>query len=269
VDAMGSAACAENAACGRRLMAIPELYARRAPEEDVDRINWAIDGHANVVAEISAALNISRDRAPRTRALTRSRGRAAGWTPAHRLARPTRSRAPRCARRYRRCRRRGSRTRRCATRRAHGCRAAAPRRAGEDSGERSAVRRAVRLLGQVDCSPQSSRIDHHTAASSRCSESMVSKSRRPPSHRERLTSHDLGGVCVLVCCVRTVCTCPLTDGNVNLRFVCVFQRQYFAEHYPDYEIFGLCTCHASANRLLNARCERCPRRQQGARLGRK
>ena len=55
VDAMGSAACAENAACGRRLMAIPELYVRRAPEEDVDRINWAIDGHANVVAEIGGA----------------------------------------------------------------------------------------------------------------------------------------------------------------------------------------------------------------------
>ena len=36
-------------------MAIPELYARRAPEEDVDRINWAIDGHANVVAEIGGA----------------------------------------------------------------------------------------------------------------------------------------------------------------------------------------------------------------------
>ena len=44
-------------------MAIGELYARRAPEEDVERINWAIDGHANVVAEISAALNISRGRA--------------------------------------------------------------------------------------------------------------------------------------------------------------------------------------------------------------
>ena len=44
-------------------MAIAELYARRAPEEDVERINWAIDGHANVVAEISAALNISRGRA--------------------------------------------------------------------------------------------------------------------------------------------------------------------------------------------------------------
>jgi Domain of unknown function (DUF222) len=63
VDAMGSAACEENAACGRRLMAIGELYARRAPEDDVDRINWAIDGHANVVAEIAAALNISRGRA--------------------------------------------------------------------------------------------------------------------------------------------------------------------------------------------------------------
>jgi hypothetical protein len=63
VDAMGSAACAENAACGRRLMAIGELYARRAPEDDVDRINWAVDGHVNVVAEISAALNISRGRA--------------------------------------------------------------------------------------------------------------------------------------------------------------------------------------------------------------
>jgi Domain of unknown function (DUF222) len=63
VDAIGSAACEENAACGRRLMAIAELYARRAPEEDAERINWAIDGHANVVAEISAALNISRGRA--------------------------------------------------------------------------------------------------------------------------------------------------------------------------------------------------------------
>src|SRR6201991_4105214 len=63
VEAIGSAACEENAACGRRLMAIGELYARRAPEDDVERINWAVDGHANVVAEISAALNISRGRA--------------------------------------------------------------------------------------------------------------------------------------------------------------------------------------------------------------
>ena len=55
----------ENAACGRRLAWMGELYARRAPEDDVDRINWAIDGHANVVAEISASLNISRGRAAR------------------------------------------------------------------------------------------------------------------------------------------------------------------------------------------------------------
>ncbi len=63
VDAMVSASREENAAAGRRLMAMGELYARRAPEDDVEKINWAIDGHANVVAEISAALNISRGRA--------------------------------------------------------------------------------------------------------------------------------------------------------------------------------------------------------------
>ena len=50
LDAMASASRAENAGCARRLAAIGELYARRAPEDDVDRINWAIDGHANVVA---------------------------------------------------------------------------------------------------------------------------------------------------------------------------------------------------------------------------
>jgi len=63
VDAITAASREENAACGRRLMWIGELYARRAPEDDVEKINWAIDGHANVVAEISAALNISRGRA--------------------------------------------------------------------------------------------------------------------------------------------------------------------------------------------------------------
>jgi hypothetical protein len=63
VDAMESAAREESAASARRLAAIGELYARRAPEDDVDRLNWAIDGHANVVAEISAGLNISRGRA--------------------------------------------------------------------------------------------------------------------------------------------------------------------------------------------------------------
>lgn len=63
VEAIASAAREENAATGRRLLWMGELYARRAPEDDVEKINWAIDGHANVVAEISAALNISRGRA--------------------------------------------------------------------------------------------------------------------------------------------------------------------------------------------------------------
>jgi hypothetical protein len=63
VDGIASAARQENAACGQRLMWMGELYARRAPEDEVDRINWAVDGHASVVAEISAALNISRGRA--------------------------------------------------------------------------------------------------------------------------------------------------------------------------------------------------------------
>ena len=63
IDRMEASSREENAACGRRLAWMGELYARRAPEDDVDRINWAIDGHSNVVAEISAALNISRGRA--------------------------------------------------------------------------------------------------------------------------------------------------------------------------------------------------------------
>ena len=63
VEAMAASSREENAACGRRFMWMGELYARRAPEDDVEKINWAIDGHANVVAEISAALNISRGRA--------------------------------------------------------------------------------------------------------------------------------------------------------------------------------------------------------------
>jgi hypothetical protein len=47
VDAMGSAAHEENAACGCRLTWMGELYARGAPEDDVEKTNWAIDGHAN------------------------------------------------------------------------------------------------------------------------------------------------------------------------------------------------------------------------------
>ncbi|MGA8546586.1 MAG: HNH endonuclease signature motif containing protein [Mycobacterium sp.] len=63
VDAITAAAREQNAMCGRELAAIGELYARRAPEDDVDRENWAIDGHENVVAEVAAALGISRGRA--------------------------------------------------------------------------------------------------------------------------------------------------------------------------------------------------------------
>lgn len=61
--AITAAAREQNAACARELAAIGELYARRAPEADIDRANWAVDGHANVVAEVSAALGISRGRA--------------------------------------------------------------------------------------------------------------------------------------------------------------------------------------------------------------
>jgi hypothetical protein len=63
VDVITDAARQQHAMCGRELAAIGELYARRAPEDDVDRLNWAIDGHENVVAEVAAALSISRGRA--------------------------------------------------------------------------------------------------------------------------------------------------------------------------------------------------------------
>jgi hypothetical protein len=63
VAAITLAARDQNAMCGHELAAIGELYARRAPEDDVDRQNWAIDGHENVVAEVAAALGVSRGRA--------------------------------------------------------------------------------------------------------------------------------------------------------------------------------------------------------------
>lgn len=63
VDVLTAAARAENAQCARRLAAIGELYARRSPEDDTERLQWAIDGHENVVAEVSAALRVSRQRA--------------------------------------------------------------------------------------------------------------------------------------------------------------------------------------------------------------
>lgn len=63
VDALSAAARGQSMMCARELAAMGELYARRAPEDDVDRSNWAIDGHENVVAEVAAALGISRGRA--------------------------------------------------------------------------------------------------------------------------------------------------------------------------------------------------------------
>lgn len=63
VDAITAAARAQNAECARELAAIGELYARRAPADDADRFNWAVDGHENVVAEVAAAMRISRGRA--------------------------------------------------------------------------------------------------------------------------------------------------------------------------------------------------------------
>lgn len=56
LDRVTAAARAQNAHCARELAAIGELYARRAPDDDADRFNWAVDGHENVVAEVAAAL---------------------------------------------------------------------------------------------------------------------------------------------------------------------------------------------------------------------
>src|ERR1700739_5120180 len=60
---IGGGAVEESAAGARRLAAMGELYARRAPADDTERTCWAIDGHENVVAEISAELHISPGRA--------------------------------------------------------------------------------------------------------------------------------------------------------------------------------------------------------------
>ncbi len=63
VDVITDAARAQNVACAREMSAVGELYARRAPEDDAERFSWAVDGHENVVAEVAAALRISRGRA--------------------------------------------------------------------------------------------------------------------------------------------------------------------------------------------------------------
>jgi Domain of unknown function (DUF222) len=63
VDVLTEAGRAQNVACARELAAIGELYVRRAPEDDSERFSWVVDGHENVVAEVAAALRISRGRA--------------------------------------------------------------------------------------------------------------------------------------------------------------------------------------------------------------
>lgn len=63
VDQMSAAARAENTASARRLAAIGDLYETLAPDDDTEKLCWAIDGHLSLVAEVATALAISRKRA--------------------------------------------------------------------------------------------------------------------------------------------------------------------------------------------------------------
>ncbi|WP_085122526.1 HNH endonuclease signature motif containing protein, partial [Mycolicibacterium canariasense] len=63
VNQMSAAARAENADGARRLAAIGDLYEILAPEDDTEKLCWAIDGHLSLVAEVATALAISRKRA--------------------------------------------------------------------------------------------------------------------------------------------------------------------------------------------------------------
>ena len=63
VAAIGVAAREENAACARRLEAMGELYARRAPEDDDERTGWLVDGYESLAAEVACELGIGRGRA--------------------------------------------------------------------------------------------------------------------------------------------------------------------------------------------------------------
>lgn len=63
VDNIGAEAREENACGARRLFAIGQLYDARAPEDDTERLCWAIDGHTSLVAEVATALGVSRCRA--------------------------------------------------------------------------------------------------------------------------------------------------------------------------------------------------------------
>ncbi|TDK84408.1 DUF222 domain-containing protein, partial [Mycolicibacterium mucogenicum] len=63
VDAITLATRQENAAGARRLGAIGDLWALRAPDDDIEKRYWAIDGYTGLVVEVAAALGISRKRA--------------------------------------------------------------------------------------------------------------------------------------------------------------------------------------------------------------
>ena len=62
IASMGAAARAESAAIALRLVAVGELYARRAVQWE-ERAMWCVDPFEAVAAEVSAAQNISRGRA--------------------------------------------------------------------------------------------------------------------------------------------------------------------------------------------------------------
>lgn len=63
VDAITLATRQENAAGARRLAAIGDLWELRAPDDDIQKRYWAIDGYAGLVVEVAAALGVSRKRA--------------------------------------------------------------------------------------------------------------------------------------------------------------------------------------------------------------
>lgn len=63
VDNIGAEAREENACGARRLFAIGQLYDVRAPDDDTEKLCWAIDGHSSLVAEVAVALALSRCRA--------------------------------------------------------------------------------------------------------------------------------------------------------------------------------------------------------------
>lgn len=63
VDAITLSTREENAAGARRLAAIGDLWALRAPDDDIEKRYWAIDGYAGLVVEVAAALGVSRKRA--------------------------------------------------------------------------------------------------------------------------------------------------------------------------------------------------------------